>query len=603
MSKKDKITFKKSIPQFFSALKTVWRFDRKFVLVSCFVYLFSAIPTILGSFATAQFNANLLTEIKGTYSETIVPLLMLILINLIDYVIFGIYFWIQERVTTKLTSKLLDRYSKKAISLDYSYFDNSEFYNKVANGWSQDGTVLVQNMQQVCSSFSFIFSYITYFSVLMWLDWKLLLLLIIVSFLYTPLSDLDWKLKNKLDKEIVEISRREGYYQNFFSNKNLSSDGKISNYYNYAEKNFFAATKKIYAKKYKFAFKTKLVDLLSIVVQKLPAACVYIYLSIQVVKGNLSIANMVLYTTMFEGFMNVVYNTVGGLSNFKYYARESYHVQEFLSLPSKMRKNEENKLMCFNRVNGHKIEFKNVSFIYPGTEKKVLENISFCCEPGEIVSIIGNNGAGKSTLIHLLMRLYDPTEGEIYIDDKEIKAYSLESIYNLYGVLFQDYYNFILSARESITLSDEEIDEKRLKDSLEFSTSNVFMTSDSGTLDSCLSRKFDERGIELSIGQKQRIALARGFYKDSSILIMDEPSASIDPISETKILENIKNLKGEKNIFVISHRLSSCVLSDRILLLKDSHLIANGTHEDLIKSNMEYKRMFNIQSKRYGEIL
>jgi len=600
MEKEDKITYREAIPQFFSALVSIWQYDKKFVILSALVMLSDLIPRLFASIATAKFNEHLISGLVSSYGLTILPLLFLILVNIVDYLVFGFYFWIQEKVTTKLTIRLLRRSVEKAASLDYASYDDHEFYDTISKGWAQDGTVLVQNMQSVWSTLSFVLGSLTYFSVLLWLDWRLLILLILLAIFYNPLSDLNWQLKYKLDQKYAEIRRKENYYRSFFDSKALSSEGKLSDFFDYAENNFRKNHQIIYRKSYEYAFKKKLVDLLGITVWKLPHSVVFIYLTIQVFNGSLSIANMVLYTTMFEGFLNMVYNTVGSVSNIKYYANTNRHVQEFMDMIGNIRTNKDEEKPAIDYESGHTIEFCNVTFRYPGTEKNILENISFRIKPGEIVSIIGANGAGKTTLIHLLMRLYDPIDGTILIDGRDIRSYSVESYYKLFGVLFQDYCSYSVNARESVTLSTDKADEIKINNALRASTAGKVIDELPFGLDTVLSRSFSEDGIELSGGQKQRVALARAYYKDAPILVLDEPSAAIDPISEAEILGAMKEQGGRKNVWIISHRLSSCVLSDRILLLSDGNIIGNGTHKELLNSCEEYARMFNLQAERYA---
>ena len=197
------------------------------------------------------------------------------------------------------------------------------------------------------------------------------------------------------------------------------------------------------------------------------------------------------------------------------------------------------------------------------------------------------------------MRIYDPTEGIILLDGKDIREYSAESLYEIYGVLFQDYCNYAVSAGESIALSTGRIDAEKLNHSLKASTAYKFTDELENGMDTPLSRRFDPNGIELSGGQKQRIALARAYYKEAPIIVLDEPSASIDPESEAEILDAVNEMRGKRNIWLISHRLSTCVISDRILLFKNGALIGNGSHNDLIFSNEEHQRMFKLQADRY----
>lgn len=211
------------------------------------------------------------------------------------------------------------------------------------------------------------------------------------------------------------------------------------------------------------------------------------------------------------------------------------------------------------RQGGHTITFDRVSFRYPGTERYVLDNVSFSVGANETVSIIGANGAGKTTLIQLLMRLYEPTSGNILLDGRDINTYSVKALNELFGVLFQDYCSYPMSAVESVTLSTEKPQPERLSAALCYSTAGEIIENLTEKLDTPLSRRFYENGAELSVGQKQRVALARAYYRDAPIMILDEPSASIDPKSEAEMLDAVEKMHGKKNIFIISHRLSTCV--------------------------------------------
>ncbi len=176
------------------------------------------------------------------------------------------------------------------------------------------------------------------------------------------------------------------------------------------------------------------------------------------------------------------------------------------------------------------------------------------------------------------MRLYEPTSGNILLDGRDIKTYSVKALNELFGVLFQDYCSYPMSAVESITLSTEKPQPERLSAALCYSTAGEIIENLTEKLDTPLSRRFYENGAELSVGQKQRVALARAYYRDAPIMILDEPSASIDPKSEAEMLDAVEKMHGKKNIFIISHRLSTCVFSDRILLIENGRLIGNGTH-------------------------
>lgn len=590
-----KITYRDAIPEFLKSLSFVWKFDKGFVVCSIFIYLLTSIPTILATFSVARFNEIIISGESRTYISATFPLLLYAAINIIDYIAFSCYFWLQEKVVTRFTNILLQKSSRKARLLKYSNFDDPELYDIVFNGWSQDGNTYILSLQNVLSSISHCFAFFSYFSVLSWLDWRLLFLLLLVAFFYSPLSDLDWKLRFKYQKKYAETRRKENYYYNFFSDKTHVTEGRVFGLYEFFEKKYLEEHRINHRAEFHHQFIEKAIDLLGIFVSKLPSTIVYIWLSIRVFEGSLELSNMILYTTMFSGFLNIVYNTFGNLSNIKQYSRITKNVNDFLALPSY----DDHQMQVIPTQRKHWVEFRKVSFKYPNSEKYILNNISFSTFPNEIVTIIGENGAGKSTLIHLLMRFYEPTEGRIFLDGVDIRCYPVLELYSMFGVLFQEYCVYPNSFRESITLDANQTIMPKFYNALRMSTAEVILRKIPFGIETFISRTFHAEGIELSGGEKQRVALARAYYKDAEILVLDEPSASIDPINEAEIFSSIINMKGKKSIFLISHRLSSCAFSDRVLFLKDGKLIGNGKHTELLSSSREYRRLYLTQSQKY----
>lgn len=515
-------------------------------------------------------------------------------------VIFSIWRWIETQTMDKMTSFLLRESVKKASTIDYASYDNSEFYDRVQKGWAQNGKMFVNSASNVFNSISCLLGITAYISILAYVDWKLMIAITVLRICFNPFINKTYTLIYRLNNQLAELRRKEQYYRDFFGSKGMAAEGKIFNLKTYANENYFYAHKEIYRATFIHKLKITAINFLSNVIYNLPLVFGYIYLSVSVYSGTVSLADMTLFVSMYIGFVDQMYNTIGNLSGFRNYAEQSRYSRDFMLLPTKIFSNDDHiKEKINGEHNGHSIEFRNVTFRYPNTEKEVIKNVSFCVGERETVSIIGANGAGKTTLIHLMMRLYDPTEGTILLDGKDIRNYSVENIYQIYGVLFQDYCNYAVSAKESIALSTKAISDDKFNYALKASTAHKFVDTLDNGVDTVLSRKFDKNGIELSVGQKQRIALARAYYKDASIVIFDEPSASIDPESEAEIFASINEMRGTKNIWLISHRLSTCITSDRILLFKDGTLIGNGSHNNLIKTNDEYKRMFQLQADRY----
>lgn len=245
------------------------------------------------------------------------------------------------------------------------------------------------------------------------------------------------------------------------------------------------------------------------------------------------------------------------------------------------------------------IEFKNVSFKYPRQEKMVLENLSFQINPGEKVAFVGHNGAGKSTIVRLLLRIHDPVKGEITIDGVNLKDLNLNQWWSKIGVLLQDYGGFQFSAKEAIAIGDntKEIDLKRVKLAASQSTAANYIESWPEKYDTMIGVEFG--GQELSKGEKQKMALARIFYRDANIYILDEPTAAVDAPSASEIFRNIENLSEEKSALLISHNFATIRRANKIIVMEHGKIIEEGTHEELIKKDSLYNKLYNQQRSEY----
>lgn len=245
-----------------------------------------------------------------------------------------------------------------------------------------------------------------------------------------------------------------------------------------------------------------------------------------------------------------------------------------------------------------KVEFRNVSFKYPRTDKYVLKNVSFTLQNKEKVSIVGLNGSGKTTIIKLLCRFYEVTEGEILINDININEIDKESYMKLLAVVFQDYKVISYSIKSNIAILDENKD--KLYDALDRAGALELVQKLPDKENTYVNKWFDKKGVEFSGGEMQKFAIARSLYKDCDLVILDEPTSALDPIAEAEIYYHYKDIIGEKLSIFISHRLSSCIFSDRILVLDGASIVEEGSHKDLMKNkNGLYYKMFTSQAEYY----
>ena len=246
------------------------------------------------------------------------------------------------------------------------------------------------------------------------------------------------------------------------------------------------------------------------------------------------------------------------------------------------------------------IEFKNISFKYPNTEKEVLKNFNLTISAGDKLAVIGLNGAGKTTFVKLLCRFYDPTEGQILLNGKDLREYNLDDWYEQLGVLFQEYGKYHIPVEDLVSLGrhGEKIDHEKVTNSLKIAEAD-FVNSLPEKERTMLGKHYTD-GVDISVGQWQKLAIARMFYRDPAVMVLDEPTSSIDAEAEAKIFETLEKLTKDKTVIMISHRFSTVRNADKICVIKDGSLHEYGTHEELLALKKgEYARLFKLQAEGY----
>ena len=493
---------------------------------------------------------------------------------------------------------------EKAKELDLASFDRPEFYEKLENANREAGIRPITVMSSTFDAISKFISLVSYIVVLVTAPgmWWIAPVMIVISI---PTAVVNFTYRRKTFEYLRRRSkdrRQMNYYSDIMVDKNLVKEIRM---YDLAD-TFRGEFKNVFARYYKGLRRLIVRENawqigLSIVASV--ANCVFFaIIAMKVFDGEIQIGDYSLYT----GALTSIASTVSSLISV---SAQVYEGTLFIDNLIAFMKEEPTVVpsipepQTVEMGKPHTIEFRNVSFAYPGTNKNVIKNINLTIRPGETAVLVGLNGAGKTTFIKLLTRLYDPTEGQILLDGRDIKEYDTKTLYSIFGIIFQDFGKYAFSVEDNIRFGDihREEDKEAIRRAAADAGAEDFISRLPREYETPLMRYFEPDGLELSIGQWQKLSIARAFYSRSDILILDEPTASLDPLAEQEIFNQFDALRQDKTTIFVSHRLSSATVASKIIVLEYGELVEEGTHKELMAKKGKYYELFSTQASRYIE--
>ena len=341
-----------------------------------------------------------------------------------------------------------------------------------------------------------------------------------------------------------------------------------------------------------------LADITDVVLTMARNGIAYAYLLNMAIHDGLTVSQFVLYFTAVSTFTTWIMGILQKATKLHKQSLDISQVREFLEYPEPFLFEEG---MAVPKADAYELKLENVSFRYPGAEQDTIHNLNLTVHPGEKLAIVGLNGAGKTTLVKLLCGLFDPTEGRVLLNGMDIRGFNRREYYGCFSAVFQEFSILDVTVAENITQTTEEFDEKKLWDCIEKAGLTDTIKELPNGLDTHVGREVYLDGVLFSGGQTQRLMLARALYKDGPILMLDEPTAALDPIAENDIYMKYNDMTAGKTSMFISHRLASTRFCDRIIFVADGHIAEEGTHESLLALGGEYAKLFEVQSRYYQE--
>ena len=547
-------------------------------------------------------NLGLITE---SALDAMRPLIFLFILNLV-YLFMKKALSKISTMVTGIAGELVVNHIKlnligKAKTLDTRSFDDPAFYEKLENANREANMRPISILNATFSLVSAIISAVSFVLVLASLN-PIAPIIIMVAAMPSAIVSLVYRNKNfRYIRWHSKERRQMQYYSGLMVNKDRVQEIKILG----LGDTFTAKYKAAFAQYYKglksLIVKEGVTQIVVGFVTTVANCFIFIYIAYAVIFGDGKVGDYSLYSGALTSITTYVATLL--TSTVTIYEGTLFidNMIEFMKEKREIVPSIQEPLIPARNV-PHTVEFRNVSFKYPGMERFVLRNVNLTFEPSESVVLVGLNGAGKSTLIKLLTRLYDPTEGAIYLDGRDLREYDVEALYDIFGIIFQDFGRYAETVGENIRFGDvtREYDINSVSLAAKRAGADAYIESLEKSYDTPLTRMFEDTGRELSVGQWQKLSVARAFYKDSEILILDEPTAALDPLAEQEVFNQFSVLSEGKIAVFVSHKLSSAVSASKIVVIDGGTVAEVGNHEQLMALRGRYYELFSTQARRYA---
>lgn len=498
-----------------------------------------------------------------------------------------------EKLSNYINLNIINKSSK----IDLKYFDSPNYFDKMkllrfnSNAINQ----IVWNLVDFISN---IITFITTFAIMVQYS-PLYSIAIVISYLPIAICDqiyirklYDWQISN------LGNERKYEYIASIVTQKVHAKEIRIFGIADHLIAIYKGLWEAWFSNKKRIIKKWSVITIIISIIPQLLTVFILLRVGINIINGSNSIGDFSFYSGIIGQLVASIFLIIFSISNISEDKIRIKDFREFSQWKSEVEGTGDLELQSIDSI-----RFCNVSFVYPGNEEATIKNMSFEINAKDRVALVGINGAGKTSIVKLLLRFYDVTEGCILVNGMDIKRFSQESLRRFFSVMFQDYTNYAFTLRENIAISDVKspsTDDKVIEACKKSGVDEIYKDWEKG-LDSYIYKEFEMDGKELSGGENQKVALGRTFFRDAKIIILDEPSSSLDPESEYKLFNKMIELCKDKGVILISHRLSNVILAERILVIESGELIEQGTHSELIKKNGRYAALFRYQAERYKE--
>lgn len=579
----------------FYFMKIMFKISPLLVIGESFWGIVMRLPTRLISVLGAKYVIDAIAkgEDTGKIVAAVIAIAVVLLLTEVGNALYReLFFNVQRERMTKSLSEML---YTKAKELDLASYDDPEFYNNFILVIQSSGERVTMVLGLVQRYIGEVVSLITIAGILLTIDPICLLIVMGVVVVFTPVSKKIGKLQAQRQIDNNKLHRRADYFARIFYLQDYAKEVRMNDIQPLLIERYNDAADDVINNQIKYVRKIDFIYFFQETGVQIVGFMLLLplYLGYCVLKTHALSAGD--FVATFNGAFSIAtsfsFLTVGVVRMFSETARLIEKYRQFLNRDYDIKDGPDEVPLTAPQ----EITLNNVGFTYPGNDHATLKNINVTIHPGEKIALVGYNGAGKTTLTNLLLRLYDVSEGEILIDGKDIREATVKSHRQRFAAVFQDFQLFAAALGENVSLNTE-FDEERVWTALSHSG---FGKQVKKGLQTPLLREFDDNGVMLSGGESQKVAIARAFYKNCPYVILDEPSANLDPIAEYNLNQAMIEAAEDKTVVFISHRLSTTVNADRIYVMENGEIIEEGTHAELLAQNGTYAYMFRLQAEKY----
>ena len=589
--------------RFVPALRLVWQSSHFWTIFRTILVIFQGILPLVSIYLSKLIIDRVTTQLDttnpiGVFRE-ILPLLILAgVITIVVTLCTSLTELVNTAHSQKVTDYMQGIVHAKSIAADLEYYENAKYHDALQRAQQEAPYRPPQILNRLAGVAQNGISLVAMVGLLLSLHWGIIGVLVVAAIPAVLVRMQYSRIMYGWQRRRTELHRQSMYLGWMLTGEQFAKEIRLFDLGSLFSKEYLDIRKTLYQEKLAISTKRSLAFFLAQATAGVLVFALFAYVIYQTIQGNLLLGDLVLYYQALQKGQNslkALLTNVSGLYEDNLFLGNLY---EFLDLEPKITQPADPKPFPLPIKKG--ISFDRVNFQYSGSSRQALKNISFEIKAGETIALVGENGSGKTTLIKLLCRLYDPTSGNIKIDGIDVRLFRFTDLRRQIGVIFQDYAKYYFTAEENIRLGNIDIarGDKEIISAARRSGANEVIQRLPQKYDTILGKMFRE-GEELSIGQWQKIALARAFLRNSQVIVLDEPTSAMDPQAEYEIFKRFREIIQNQTAILITHRLSTVKMADRIFVMEQGSIVESGNHEELMKSRGVYAHLFDTQAQNY----